>query len=155
MTATVTRLAGRHSWNVEPRADDPTRHIRTCKRDGCGLRKRSELVDGTWLELWLWPDGEFGDTGEGRRVPSCRAGQAALSQDSSSEPAVAPPLTAAVGAAVTGESAATRWCRRCNPPCGRPGRLHLGGVSCAEVVAAEGAATREWIRGMRSNGGAA
>jgi hypothetical protein len=62
---------------------------------------------------------------------------------------------AAGGAVVPGEPAATRRCRRCNPPCGRPGRLHLGGVSCAEVVAAEGAATREWIRGMRSSGGVA
>jgi len=144
MTGTVTKLAGRHSWQVEPRADDPTRHIRTCKRDGCGLRKRSELVDGGWLELWLWPDGESGDTSGGRKVPSCRAGQVALPQESGDGPAVVPP-----------KPAVPLRCRRCNPPCGRPGRLYPGGVSCEPVVAAAGAATREWIRDLRESGGAA
>jgi hypothetical protein len=64
-------------------------------------------------------------------------------------------VPAASGGAVPDRPVGTPLCRRCNPPCGRPGRLHLGGVSCAEVVAAEGAATREWIRDMRSSGGAA
>jgi hypothetical protein len=149
MTDTVTTLAGRHSWLVESRKDDPKRHIRTCKRDGCGLRKRSELVDGVRLELWLWPDGERGDTSGGGKVPSCRAGRAAVSQESSSEPAPVPSSPAAIAGAAPDIPATLPLCCRCNPPCGRPGKLYAGGLSCAEVVAAARAAEAAWIRGMR------
>jgi hypothetical protein len=145
MTGTVTKLAGRHSWNIEPRADDPTRHIRTCKRDGCGLRKRSELVDGVWLELWLWPDGERGDTSGGGKVPSCRAGQAAVSRETVADPAPVPSLPAATPGGAPGKSSATPTCCRCVPPlppCGQPTRRYLAGDLC------------DWQAG-RSSGGAA
>lgn len=126
MTATVTEISAapsvrvKHSWLEEPRADDPTRHIRTCRRDGCGLRKRSELVDGEWLWFWLWPDRA---QGSGKKVPACRGGAV-----------VEPPSAPLALAAVPVEAASTPPCCRCRPPlepCNQPTHPYLGGALCA------------------------
>lgn len=142
MTATVTDIrTPRHSWDKKPRRDDPNRHVYTCRRPPCGLMKRSELVDGQWVEVWRWPDGV---EGQGVKVPSCRPVEAG------GELVPAPPVEAPTQPQVAQPD---QICARCNPPCGRPGKPYLGGISCTEVVAAAGLATREWIRGMQ--GGAA
>lgn len=67
----------------------------------------------------------------------------------------APLEVAAGGGAVPPKPSVQPLCARCNPPCGRPGRLHLGGVSCAEVVARAAAARAGWIRSLRAKAGAA
>lgn len=155
MTADVIEMSARHSWDRQPRKDDPSRSVYTCRRDACGLKRRSEFDGQERIQLWLWPDGE---TGRGKNYPPCRGGEVV---PVASEPAVVLPPLELVPAPVEESpqpsvvDASVKRCVRCNPPCGRPGRLHLGGISCVEAVAAAGAATREWIRDMRSNGGAA
>jgi hypothetical protein len=141
--ATVTALNTRHSWLKQPRADDPNRHIRTCRRDACGLMKRSELVDGEWLEFWRWPDGE---EGSGRKAPSCRAGQGAeVSPEPGSVPAALPPVPVAEPMSVPSQPVAGKPCCRCRPPlpaCGLPTRLYPGGWMCDKQAAAAARARR-------------
>jgi hypothetical protein len=111
-----------HVWLVKPRADDPNRHIRTCRRDACGLMKRSEQVDGAWAWLWRWPDLK---EGQGRSVPPCRGGEV-LSQPAP-EVVAAPALTVVSPPRQPGRPGV---CSRCAPPCGRPARLFTGGWMC-------------------------
>lgn len=157
MTADVIQINTRHSWDRQPRKDDPSRSVYTCRRANCGLKRRSEFDGQERIQLWLWPDGK---TGRGKNYPPCRGGEV-VPVEGGSEPAAAPVALEVVPAPVEASpqpsvvDASAKRCVRCNPPCGRPGRLHLGGISCPEAVAAAGAATREWIRDMRSNGGAA
>lgn len=128
MTATVTEIGQapsvRHDWLKQPRADNPNRHIRTCRRPQCGLKRRSEQHPdtGRWGYLWLWPEGESGSTFDGASVPSCRGERA-------SKPKPAAPLTAEPAPV----EVSTPPCCRCAtpgvPPCG-PTRLYLGGPYC-------------------------
>lgn len=121
MTATVTSLSSRHSWDKRPRMDDASRHIYTCRRDTCGLMVRSELVDGEWLKFWRWPDRT---EGQGKKAPSCGDHPAAASTLT----AVAQPGEPAVELAPTAPPANPCCC--CQPPCGLPTRLYLGGRLC-------------------------
>lgn len=150
MTATVTDiLTPRHSWNVEPRADDPTRHIRTCRR--CGVKKRSEPDGRNWVELWLAVDGT---SGEGK-PPACGTAASGGSPQPAVNPEVVPDTAAPALVVVLAEKTTARTCRRCNPPCGRPARPFLGGDSCDEVVAAAAVARAAWIQNLRVTGGVA
>lgn len=138
--ATVTDIrTARHSWDKQPRKDDPNRHVYTCRRVGCGLKKRSELVDDEWLEFWRWPDGE---EGQDRKVPACRSGRRAggrvtpTALKSGSEPASLPPALAADEGSVPGKPTIGEACEKC----GTGYRLYLGGRRCnCQAVAVAGA----------------
>jgi hypothetical protein len=108
----------------------------------CTVYYHSVDVDGVWWKAWTLGE----RSGRTRKMPPCPGPQR--------HPELVP-APVEVPAQPQADDIPVRLCARCNPPCGRPGRLHLGGYSCAEVVAAAGAATREWIRGMRPSGGAA
>jgi hypothetical protein len=129
MTASVTPIEQapsvrvKHSWAKAPRLDDPERHVYTCRRDACGLMRRSELVDGQWLELWRWPDRS---EGQGRNAPPCRGGEV-LPLPEADVPAPAP---LAVVPPPPRQSVKAGACCRCVPPCGQPTRLYLAGLLC-------------------------
>lgn len=151
MTASVTDIrAARHSWDRQPRRDDPTRSVYTCRRDTCGLKKRHELVDGDWIWVWLWPNGV---EGQGRQQPSCGA-VPAVGSVGGSEPASEPP-TPTVQVAIAATDVLPH-CTRCVPPCRRTGHPTLGGPTCDEgraVVAAKRAAHLRELRDATSGMG--
>jgi hypothetical protein len=128
VTASVTPIEQapsvrvKHSWAKAPRLDDPERHVYTCRRDACGLMRRSELVDGVWLELWLWPDRS---EGSGRTWPACRGGEVLPLPEAD----VPTPVSLAVVSSPR-QAVSAGGCCRCVPPCGRPTRLYLGGYLC-------------------------
>lgn len=140
MTATVTKLSTRHSWDKAPRADDPKRHFCTCRREGCGLKRRSEPVAGEWLEFWRYPDGE---EGSGRKAPACRAAQAPAE----------PPKPAMSHDSVPPNPATTRpCCHHVLPlePCGLPTHPYPDGPMCGPAAAAVSKSRAEGLRKLRS-----
>lgn len=135
--ASVTDVRTRHSWLKEPRADDPSRHVYTCRRDACGLKRRSEFDGQERIQLWRWPDGS---TGRGKNYPACRGGELAA-VEGDSEPAPVPPLPGSNEGSVPGapatelssasvDTAVAQPCCRCDPPCGRPTHKTLHGHLC-------------------------
>lgn len=139
--ATVTKLSTRHSWDKQPRLDDPTRHVYTCRK--CRIRKRSEPDGRGWVELWRTADGIEGE-GE---VPACTGPAGA-------EPE---PMAETPDTEVT-PSAGALSCRVCPPPCANEAHPHLFGPACSNGVAAVGAARdRYWaesVLGVRAGGAA-
>lgn len=144
--ATVTRLDDRRrpAWSpTNPKHSwldiDEDGHHHKCVH--CWVRYHSEPNgSGGWVKVW-----DHGPrSGRSATLGPCPgpSGRPVL--------AVVPDLPVEVPAQPPVADAPTKLCARCNPPCGRPGRLYAGGLTCDPTAVLVAEANAAHLRGLRA-----